>query len=88
MATVTMIVNYAPCGDCGEVIPRDDMHSMNVKFYDPEDSRQVRVPIRLCRECRDHWLEEVRPMRWSNSKMVEREVQMDSGLDKVAVSRR
>jgi hypothetical protein len=90
MATITRTVKYAPCGDCGEVIPRDDMHSMNVKVYDPEDTREVRIPVRLCGDCRTHWMGELRDMQWDNSQMETREVEVnvdvDDGFDLIAAT--
>ena len=81
MARITRKVKYAPCGDCGEVVRRDDMHSMNIKMYTPEDEQEVRIPVRLCGSCASENLAELRDMEWSNDSMETRDEEVDIDQD-------
>ena len=71
--TVTVKIKKGPCGRCGAVVLRDEMHSMNIKFFAPDDSER-KVRVRLCSACRDALLEEMRRMEWNNADMQEEEV--------------
>jgi hypothetical protein len=77
MATITRTVKYAPCGDCSEIVKRDDMYSMNVKVYDPEDTRETRISIRLCTGCAKENLGELQAMKWDNASMESREEEIE-----------
>lgn len=72
MPVVNRKVMYAPCGDCGDLVRRDNMHSMNVKFFTPDD-RMVKVSIRLCEQCREAWARDLGEMKWSNESMEARD---------------
>ena len=59
---------WAPCGRCRKEIRRDEMHAMNVKFFD-EDDEEEKVQVRLCEDCRSVLEATVVDMRWNNAEM-------------------
>ena len=74
---ITHMVRYAPCGDCGEVIPRDAMYSINVKCYDPSD-RETKLRLRFCKACRDEFFGDLDGCEWDDSQMIEKEVEVET----------
>ena len=71
----TRIVKYAPCGQCGESVPRDDMLGITVLLFRTPDDR-TKIPIRLCPECFEAASARFESQRWDNSSMIEVEEQL------------
>ena len=63
MPEITRKIKYARCGKCGEAFKRDDLHSLNAKFYSPDD-REAKIPIRLCSKCREEEEDRLNSMKW------------------------
>jgi hypothetical protein len=71
------MVNHGPCGRCKKLFPRDDLHGINVKFFSPDDT-QDRLPIRACQPCRVKIQEKLEQLRWDNSEMVQKPVEIST----------
>ena len=69
-------VMYGPCGKCKAMTPRDDLHSLNVKIFAPDDVEE-RVVLRLCRPCRTEVQASLEEMRRSNASMSSETVPLE-----------
>lgn len=58
-------MKYAACKRCKAVIPRDNMLSVNVHFYQESDERDI-VRVRLCKDCHAGMRQSVRAIEWQN----------------------
>jgi hypothetical protein len=72
---IKQVVKFGPCGRCGSLVRRDDLHSLNAKLYSPDDSEE-KIPIRLCHKCRAEVQSFLEGMRWDNEQMVSKEVEI------------
>jgi len=66
-------VRYATCEICKKTFPRDELHSVNVKFYSPDDRDTDKISIRPCQKCVDQLHDYLSAFRWMNN-MWEEEV--------------
>ncbi len=58
-------MKYATCKRCETVIPRDDMLSVNVHFYQESDRKDI-VRVRLCSNCYKAMQREFMAIEWKN----------------------
>ena len=75
--SVRQIVKFGPCGKCGTMIPRDDLHGVNTKFYTPSDEESM-VRVRLCAGCVTEVKGMLGKMEWSHDSMITKEVEVQT----------
>ena len=59
----------APCGKCRTMTPRDDLFSLNPRWWD-QDNVQIRIRIRLCSGCFEEVTSTLMEMEWNPAELV------------------
>ncbi len=79
---LTRQVTHAPCGLCGDVFTRDELHSVNVKFFAPCDtSGGEKIAMRFCGGCRERFAKMLLKHEWDPSTQFVKEHDVDDGDD-------